>query len=48
MTWQLLYESVARLAEVLALDVEDLDLPNLRARMGPTTVSTLEGDRLAR
>jgi integrase len=33
-TWQLLYESAARSAEVLALDVEDLDLPNQRARDG--------------
>jgi integrase len=33
-TWQLLYESAARSAKVLALDVEDLDLPNRRARDG--------------
>lgn len=29
--WWLLYESAARANEVLALDVEDLDLPNRRA-----------------
>ena len=32
--WRMLYETAARSAEVLALDVEDLDLPN-RARQGP-------------
>lgn len=31
--WQLLYESAARSAEVLALDVEDLDLPGHCARV---------------
>jgi integrase/recombinase XerC/integrase/recombinase XerD len=31
--WRLLYESAARVGEVLALDVEDLDLPNRRARV---------------
>jgi len=31
--WRLLYETAARSAEVLALDVEDLDLPNRRARV---------------
>jgi integrase/recombinase XerC/integrase/recombinase XerD len=31
--WRLLYESAARSAEVLRLDVEDLDLPNRRARV---------------
>ena len=31
--WRLLYESAARAGEVLALDVEDLDLPNRRARV---------------
>ena len=31
--WRLLYESAARTAEVLALDVGDLDLPNRRARV---------------
>ena len=31
--WRLLYETAARSAEVLALDVEDLDLPNRRARI---------------
>ena len=31
--WRLLYETAARSAEVLALDVEDLDLPNRRAKV---------------
>jgi integrase/recombinase XerC/integrase/recombinase XerD len=31
--WRLLYESAARAGEVLALDIEDLDLPNRRARV---------------
>jgi integrase len=31
--WRLLYESAARVGEVLALDVEDLDLANRRARV---------------
>jgi integrase len=31
--WRLAYESAARSAELLALDVEDLDLPNRRARV---------------
>lgn len=31
--WRLLYESAARAGEVLALDVEDLDLANRRARV---------------
>ena len=31
--WTLLYESAARSAEVLSLDVEDLDLPNHRAKV---------------
>jgi integrase/recombinase XerC/integrase/recombinase XerD len=31
--WRLLYESAARSAEVLRLDVTDLDLPNRRARV---------------
>jgi integrase len=31
--WRLLYETAARSAEVLALNVEDLDLPNRRARV---------------
>jgi|SRR5580704_3154651 integrase len=31
--WRLLYESAARSAEVLALNVEDLDLPNRAARV---------------
>jgi integrase len=31
--WRLLYEAAARSAEVLRLDVEDLDLPNRRARV---------------
>jgi integrase len=31
--WRLLYESAARSAEVLALDVEDLDLPSRRGRV---------------
>jgi len=30
--WRMLYETAARSAEVLALDVEDLDLPNRRAQ----------------
>jgi integrase len=31
--WRLLYETAARSAEVLALNVEDLDLPNRRAKV---------------
>ena len=31
--WRLLYESAARAGEILALDVEDLDLTNHRARI---------------
>ena len=31
--WRMLYETAARSAEVLSLDVEDLDLPNRRARV---------------
>jgi integrase len=31
--WRLLYETAARAGEILALDVEDLDLPNKRARI---------------
>jgi integrase/recombinase XerC/integrase/recombinase XerD len=31
--WRMLYETAARSAEILALDVEDLDLPNRRARV---------------
>jgi integrase/recombinase XerC/integrase/recombinase XerD len=31
--WRMLYETAARSAEVLALDVEDLDLPSRRARV---------------
>jgi integrase len=31
--WRMLYETAARSAEVLALDVEDLDLPNRCARV---------------
>jgi integrase len=31
--WRMLYESAARVGEVLALDVEDLDLANRRARV---------------
>jgi integrase len=31
--WRMLYETAARSAEVLALDVGDLDLPNRRARV---------------
>ena len=31
--WRMLYETAARSAEVLRLDVEDLDLPNRRARV---------------
>jgi site-specific recombinase XerD len=31
--WRMLYESAARAGEVLALNVEDLDLPNRRARV---------------
>ena len=31
--WRMLYETAARSAELLALDVEDLDLPNRRARV---------------
>jgi integrase len=31
--WRMLYETAARTAKVLALNVEDLDLPNRRARV---------------
>ena len=31
--WRMLYETAARSAEVLSLDVEDLDLPNRRAKV---------------
>jgi integrase len=31
--WRMLYETAARSAEVLGLDVDDLDLPNRRARV---------------
>jgi integrase len=31
--WRMLYETAARVSELLALDVEDLDLPNRRARV---------------
>ena len=31
--WRLLYETAARANEVLSLDIEDLDLPNKRARI---------------
>lgn len=31
--WRMLYETAARSAEILRLDVEDLDLPNRRARV---------------
>jgi integrase len=31
--WRMLYETAARSAEVLALDIEDLDLPNRCARV---------------
>jgi Phage integrase family len=31
--WRMLYETAARSSEVLGLDVEDLDLPNRRARV---------------
>jgi integrase len=31
--WRMLYETAARSAEVLALDVEDLDVPNRRAKV---------------
>jgi integrase len=31
--WRLLYETAARADELLALDVEDLDLTNRRARL---------------
>ncbi len=31
--WRMLYETAARSGEILALDVEDLDLPNKRARI---------------
>ena len=31
--WRMLYETAARSAEMLGLDVEDLDLPNRRARV---------------
>jgi integrase len=31
--WRMLYETAARSAELLALDVENLDLPNRRAKV---------------
>jgi site-specific recombinase XerC len=31
--WRLLYKTVARANEILSLDIEDLDLPNKRARV---------------
>jgi integrase len=31
--WRMLYETAARSAEVLRLDVEDLDLPNRKAKV---------------
>ncbi len=31
--WRLLYESAARANEILSLDIDDLDLPNKRARV---------------
>jgi integrase/recombinase XerC/integrase/recombinase XerD len=31
--WRLLYETAARAHEILSLDIEDLDLPNKRARV---------------
>jgi integrase/recombinase XerC/integrase/recombinase XerD len=31
--WRMLYETAARSAEVLAMDVEDLDLPSRRAKV---------------
>src|ERR1700694_5954456 len=31
--WRLLYETAARVNEILSLDVDDLDLPNKRARV---------------
>ena len=31
--WRLLYETAARANEILSLDIEDLDLPNKRARV---------------
>jgi integrase/recombinase XerC/integrase/recombinase XerD len=31
--WRLLYETAARAGEILSLDIEDLDLPNKRARV---------------
>jgi len=33
--WRMLYETAARPAEVLALNVEDLKLPNRRIRVSP-------------
>jgi site-specific recombinase XerD len=38
--WRLLYETAARANELLALDVEDLDLANRRARVHSTGVRT--------
>ncbi|WFB10660.1 site-specific integrase [Streptomyces sp. LX-29] len=37
--WRLLYESAAGVKAVLSLDVEDLDLPDRRARAGATWVT---------
>jgi integrase len=31
--WRLLYETAGRAGEILALNIEDLDLPNQRARV---------------
>ncbi len=39
--WRMLYETAARASEVLALDIEDLDLPGRRAKV----VSALEEQR---
>jgi integrase len=37
--WRTLYETAARSAEVLALDVEDLDLPYRRAKVRVSIVN---------
>jgi len=38
--WRMLYKTAARSAEVLALDVEDLDLPNRCARVRTSWTDT--------
>ncbi len=46
--WRLLYETAARSAEVLRLDVGDLDLPNRKAKVRRKTGPVFLTDRRAR